>query len=300
VASEALKHTVNECPDLETIAAYLDRRLRRRERERVTAHLADCESCYFVFSEAAQTHLTWNWAPPSVWQRLVAWLSRPKVIWGSAAATLATAASLWLVAGTAILQRVPTMSPELQALVAAVGTDRTIEPRLTGGFAYGPVRAVVRGGETPAANVPPDVRIAAAQIEKGSIAHRTPQTLESLGIADLIVGETDRAVLVLEQGAELAPADAKILSDLSAAYLARATRQRQSDDLNKALALADRAIKADPKLAEARFNRAYALEHLSLMQEARDAWQEYLKIDNQSGWAGEARQHLGPLVHPKP
>jgi tetratricopeptide (TPR) repeat protein len=295
VAAEALKPTVNECPDLETLAAYLDGRLRGRERERVTGHLAGCESCYFVFSEAAQTHVTATPEHITAWERWRAWLSRPKVIWGSAAATLATAASLWLVIGTAILQRLPTMSPELQALVAAVGTDRTVEPRLTGGFAYGPLRGVVRGGESAAVRVPPDVRIAVAQIEKESIAHRSPQALQSLGIACLVIGETDRAVPLLEQAADLAPTDAKVLSDLSAAYLARAARERQREGLDKALALAERAIKADPKLAEAWFNRAYALEKLGLGDEGRRAWEEYLKIDDHSGWADEARRHVRAL-----
>ena len=42
------------CPDLETIAAYLDDRLAARDRGTVTEHLSSCESCYFVFSEAAE------------------------------------------------------------------------------------------------------------------------------------------------------------------------------------------------------------------------------------------------------
>src|SRR5262249_29513308 len=55
---------------------------------------------------------------------------------------------------------------------------------------------------------------------------------------------------------------------------------------------ADRAVKRDRRLAEAWFNRAYALERLSLVDQARQAWQDYLKIDNQSGWATEAREHI--------
>ena len=49
-----MKQLAGDCPDLETIAAYLDGRLTERERARVTAHLADCEDCYALFSESAR------------------------------------------------------------------------------------------------------------------------------------------------------------------------------------------------------------------------------------------------------
>ncbi len=52
----------------------------------------------------------------------------------------------------------------LTQLVAAVGTERTFDSRLTGGFAYAPVRGAVRGAND--VNLSPDVRIAIAEIEK--------------------------------------------------------------------------------------------------------------------------------------
>ena len=42
------------CPSLETIGAFVDGRLMERERETIADHVASCEACYFVFSEAAQ------------------------------------------------------------------------------------------------------------------------------------------------------------------------------------------------------------------------------------------------------
>lgn len=41
------------CPTDEDLAAYLDGMLPKPERARVTAHLADCESCYEIFAGAA-------------------------------------------------------------------------------------------------------------------------------------------------------------------------------------------------------------------------------------------------------
>ena len=71
--------------------------------------------------------------------------------------------------------------------------------------------------------------------------------------------------------------------------------RQHSQDFARALSVADRAVKAEPTLAEARFNRALALEHLSLAEQARVEWEEYLKVDSESGWSGEARNHVATL-----
>jgi tetratricopeptide (TPR) repeat protein len=195
---------------------------------------------------------------------------------------------------TGVAPWLTTQSPELSALVAAVGSDRTIEARLTGGFSYGPLRGPVRSAESPTAKISPDVQIAAAEIEKAELGKSTAGARHLLGLAYLTTGDIDHAVPTLEQAAEQT-ADAQILSDLAAAYLVRADRVGGQQDLTKALNAADRAIHANPHLLEALFNRAYALERLSLVPEARAAWQEYLKVDSTSGWAAEAQQHLRAL-----
>lgn len=45
------------CPPLEDIAAFLDGKLSGEERARIVAHLADCESCYALFADAARFQL---------------------------------------------------------------------------------------------------------------------------------------------------------------------------------------------------------------------------------------------------
>lgn len=45
---------MNACPPLEDIAAFIDGMLSPEERERVTAHLARCASCYEVFAGAVE------------------------------------------------------------------------------------------------------------------------------------------------------------------------------------------------------------------------------------------------------
>lgn len=285
-----MKRDLNGCPELEVIAAFLDRQLGDSDRAEVAGHLSTCETCYFVFSEAAQTKPT---ATP-VTSGATSWWQSKRVIWPAAAAGLAAAASLVLaVSGVLPLGRAS--APELTALVAAVGTDRTIEPRLTGGFVHAPLRGALRSSESAGMNLSPDVRIAAAEIEKVTIGQQSAGAQQARGIAALIVGDIDRAVRLLEEAAAQSPSNARVLNDLAVAYLVRGRRPNQSEDLSKALATVNRALSADRSVEEAWFNRAYALERLSMSKEARDAWQAYLTIDDRSGWADEARVHLRAL-----
>jgi tetratricopeptide (TPR) repeat protein len=287
----------DDCPDHETIAEYLDGRLTENDRRRMAEHFSRCETCYFVFSEAAQMRPA---ATLPTQRDAVVRISRrrpsPRLVWASAAGGLAVAASVALMVAQGVLPLVAPGVGELNVLVAAVGTDRTIEPRLTGGFAYGPLRGAIRSGNSTAANVSPDVQIAAAQIEKMAVGRRTTRILNALGIAHLIVGDVTRAVAVLEEAADQPEADARILNDLAAAYLVRAARDNQAQDVAKALTVTDRVIAADPALPEGWFNRASAFEQMFLFDEARRAWQEYLRLDSSTGWAEEARRHLERLA----
>jgi len=290
MAAEPLMRGPQDCPDLETIAAYLDGRNSAAERAGVAEHLATCESCYFVFTEAAASKVAMlvDTAAP-------AWWKNPRIVLPSAAAGLAMAATIVLAVNAGLLRWDGSDPPQLTALVAAMGDERVIAPRLTGGFAHAPLRGAIRGGEPVVRTLSPDLRIAAALIEKQASPLGSAEALHARGIAALVTGEIDRAIIVLDQAVTARPDDARMLSDLAAAYLARADRDFKPEDLNRALASVNRALNADRTLPEALFNRAYALERLSLSAEAGDAWRAYLTIDDRSGWADEARTHLRSL-----
>lgn len=265
------------CPSLETIGAFVDGRLMDREREVIADHLASCETCYFVFSEAARTRVT---APP---QTTVVPIPPRRVTWRIAAG---------LAAAAAVVLAVNVFGPfgsngdelALTQLVTAVGTARTFEPRLTGGFAYAPVRGPVRGAND--VELSPDTRIAIAEIEKEFSARPIA------GIAAMVAGDPDRAIAILEAAAKTDPTNAKILSDLSAAYLVKAERSKSKADASSALAAANRALEIERLMPEAMFNRALALQISGLNEDAKVAWQSFLTIDDRSGWADEARTHL--------
>ena len=292
MGAEPVMRDAGECPDLETLAAYLDGRVAEGDRARIAAHLTACESCYFVFAEAAQMDTAVAREPAPRW-----W-ARPRVLWPTAAAGLAAAAALVLAVSGSLTPSGRDVT-DLTALQASLATQRTVEPRLTGGFAYAPLRATLRSADAEA-DAPPEVRIAAALVEKETGTRQTPGALHARGLAWLVAGDVDRAVASLEEAAAARPDEAGILSDLAAAYLVRADRHPGSADAASALAAVNRALERQPGLPEASFNRAHALERLALIDQAEAAWTQYLTIDNRSGWADEARAHLRALGAERP
>ena len=287
MAAGPVKQDVDACPGLEAIAAFLDGRLDAHTREQMAGHLAACERCYFIFSGAAQVR-------PKRAGLTQAWWERRGALWLGSGLAAAAAVLLALVVPGVLLRRADERA--IETLVAALGDERVIEPRLTGGFAYAPLRGPIRSGRSAVSNLPPDVRIAAARIEKDNMDLRTPPALHARGAAALLSGNIDSAVAALEEAAAQPPPSARILNDLGVAYLVRAQRNASPQDSSNALATLNRALEVDRLLPEARFNRAYALERLALTAEAREAWQAFLTIDDRSGWADEARAHLRALA----
>jgi CHAT domain-containing protein len=287
VVEEATTRVTAGCPDPERLAACVDGRVDAATRAAIVEHLAACEDCYFIFSETVRARGGRSGGGTQRWMRAAA-------VW---AGGLAAAASL-LFAAYVGWSRVGSANgrPELVQLVAAVGARRTIEPRLTGGFAYAPLAAPVRGVD-PADTSPLDVRMAALTIEKAVSERRTPRNLGALGVAYLVTGKPADAVPALESATRDAPEVAELWSDLAAAYLARNAVEHRLDDVLKAVNAADRATRLAPALKEAWFNRALAIEQIGgVREEARKAWDAYLTIDGQSGWSTEARRHLATLA----
>jgi anti-sigma factor RsiW len=274
------------CPDAGHLAAYIDGRLDAPDRAVVEAHLVQCEDCRTVLADTI--HLQHEYPaddlPASRFGR------RPLAVGG---ALLVAAAALILMVVQA--PRDP-YAAELRDLVAAVGTSRPIEPRLTGGFAYGP-RTVTRG---TASSLSPELRIAAARVQERAGGSATADSLHADAVASILLSDAARAAERLERATALGSATAPLLSDLAAAYLVRAEATGQASDATLALAAADRALALDPDLPEALFNRALAMEAAGDDAAARQAWRDYLRRDPGSEWAVEARERLGRLDVERP
>jgi CHAT domain-containing protein/tetratricopeptide (TPR) repeat protein len=185
--------------------------------------------------------------------------------------------------------------------------ERPVEPRLTGGdFTYARCRTDWQAPDlvpdavcadrprelqlTAAGSAPIPVRGSAKPSGSADLAHRELLAVLRSGDPRFL----DRAVRDLEDDTGAAPREARFWNDLAAVYLVRAERRDDPRDLVRALRAAERAVREDGALVEARFNRALALERLFLT-EARQAWEEVWSAEPDSDWAREAQDHLAEL-----
>ena len=273
----------SQCPDDETLAAWVEGRLPDAERRRVLEHASSCEDCILMIDAANETfHAETEGVvvrPRGGWQR---WLL-------AAAAVLVIAVPLAFVA---VRSR---QGDPLQALVAvAPRSARPVEARLSGGFPWAPYRGPMRAND--AALDREQMKLAGAASEVLDRAERDPsdEALRAAALAMVLIDREELGIERLSAETKRAPRDATAWSDLAAAQYAAALDGRASL-YPEALAAADRALAIDARYPEALFNRALILERLGLHEQARAAWQRYLDRDPSSPWAAEAREHLTRL-----
>lgn len=288
--------STGEHPDPGLIAAHAERRLSGAESARMDEHLAGCSTCHEVFAETLRFALDEETeeALPGPLPTLIPFVRRPAFRW---VAVLAAAAGVFLVFQPLWRARSERPAAPLVAELAhAMGAKRFVEPRLTGGFQHGRL-IVLRAGDAPQGldAQSPAVLAAVARIRERTEGDTSPDGLGALAVTYLVSGDIAKAVKALESATAQAPKNARLLSDLAAAYLVRASRLDEPADIPKALDAAEKAIELEDASAEAWFNRALALESLHLVDSAKKAWEDFLKRDSTSGWADEARKHLEDL-----
>jgi CHAT domain-containing protein/tetratricopeptide (TPR) repeat protein len=130
----------------------------------------------------------------------------------------------------------------------------------------------------------------AARRRLARFASRPDASDGALALSYASLQEWDRAVDALEDAVDRKLGSADVFNDLSAMYLARAASEARTEDVPRALAFAERAIKANPSSREPWFNRALALEALHLRDAADQAWKDYLSRETEAPWAAEARR----------
>lgn len=244
-------------------------------------HLLECADCRDIVGDAVRS------APAIPWPRPVPRPLPVKVVVIGGGLLAAAAAALFIV-------RIPHDSdsyvPEMAALVQAVGTSRPIAPRLSGGFQYGSPPSPTRGAQAS-----PSLAIAGAAESLRRAAQRTtgPMADAATGVASLFLNDSSASVAALRRAAG-ASTDARIHSDLAAALAVHAELTGDKSELSEAVDAADSALRRQPDLHEALFNRALALEGLK-SPEAGAAWQQYLRHDSKSPWADEARRRAEGL-----
>jgi CHAT domain-containing protein len=187
----------------------------------------------------------------------------------------------------------------LSHLRAAYRGQRPTESRTTANFEYAPLSNT--RGESSAA----DAR--AKSRAEGFLLDATENTtnaeaLQALGLLYLAEKKYDEALKEFELALKLAPDNAKLYSDIGAAYLEKAKLAKiDKKDVEVPVLLdaskqnIDRALELDPNLLEALFNKALVLQKTPAEKEARAAWEKYLEKDSTSDWADEARRQIQQL-----
>jgi tetratricopeptide (TPR) repeat protein len=279
------------CLDPETVAALVDGRLSGDELAAAKAHLEACDDCAEFAAELTIAVDAAPAAPSAIPARVG---PGPNRRWTWIGPALAAAAVIvlvvrlqpgWFFGGA-------NGDPRLAALVAAAGTERSVEGRLTGGFPYGALRTPDRSGGRGE-----NYRLMAAAGELQQAADRdpTPDNLHAWGIAQLALGDLDAGLDTLEAAALQGGMTARLAADLGAARLAVATSSDRQDLLPRALETLEEATTLDPGLVEAWFTKAIVREQLRLPAQAAEAWRRYLELDPSSAWSDEARRRLEAL-----
>jgi hypothetical protein len=267
--SEQNREPRDPCLDAQLLAAFAEKKATRSEIGQVLAHLDGCGRC----RTALETALALR-EPRGIQRR-----------WLAVAAAVAIAVSAVPFARRAL---VSTPSEKLARLLPA--SSRAVEPRLSGGFAWAPYRGPMRSTDTDAeARRMKLVGVAGELVERAQ-SDRSAESQHAAGLGLILVEKPEEAVARLRAAAEQSPADPRAWSDLAAAEYMTALRLGRASLYPVALAHADRSLSIDPRLAEARFNRALILERLGLTAAAREAWAAYFAVDPASPWAAEARQ----------
>jgi CHAT domain-containing protein/tetratricopeptide (TPR) repeat protein len=288
----------HSCLEAEVLAAYVDHGLSLAERSRVDAHLASCPHCIAMLAGVVRTVEAVSEFVPAGDQAVEA---TPRFGRRAVAGMLTAAAAVLVVlAGPALLRPWLDGDTGLVSLAVSVEGERSVLGRLTGGFPHAPLGVPSAGGQGGRAAEADRIVLIAAKIRESFGERETPSRLHMLGVEQLLAGRYDDAAASLLAAAREQPNNARYLSDVAAVQLERARLGLRPDDLPRALAAADRARRLDPSLREAWFNRALAIDSLSLNQPAKQAWTEYLVRDSASPWASEARAHLAALSKPTP
>jgi CHAT domain-containing protein len=280
------------------LAAYVDHGLSLAERAGVDSHLASCPQCTALLAGLVRTVAD---IAPILPQAVETVEDTPLVSWRAMVGAFTSAAAVIAVLAVPYLMR-PWLERDaaLEDLAGSVGEQRSVLGRLTGGFPHAPLDRSSAGGQDDLAAGTDRVLLTAGRIRESVGEIATPSRLHALGVSQLLARRYDDAAQLLLAASREQPRNARYLSDVAAVQLERARRGLRPDDLPRALAAADRARRLDPSLREAWFNRALAISALSLTDQAKAAWTEYLRRDSASPWADEARKQLDELAKPTP
>jgi CHAT domain-containing protein/tetratricopeptide (TPR) repeat protein len=184
----------------------------------------------------------------------------------------------------------------LSRLREIYSNTRLLQARVTGGFSY--QNFVVTRGPGDSPGIDESQRVALlAEINQEVHANPKAANRHILGRLFMLQGDLEPAEQQFLLALKESQRDARLHSDLGALYYERSRKKGHEDRqlLEKAAEYTSNAVKFDPKISEAWFNRALCYEHMHLFLQAESDWKQFLTLDSNSGWAEEAREHLKKL-----
>lgn len=212
---------------------------------------------------------------------------------------LAIAASVLLVIGIGFIywstrRSQPNRDEGLIALQAAFREERPVEGRLSD-FNYVPLPNQ-RGGSGKVDYVQRD--LAGTLLLKSLRDNPTAAAHHAAAKYYVMLHEFEQADKEFAAALALDPQNAKIHNDFGAALLEEARGQASNENnhqlelYGRSLEQVQQALQLDNSLLEAHFNRALIFQAMRPSEQAKEAWQEYLRRDSNSPWADEARKNL--------
>jgi len=253
--------------------------------EDLLEHASRCENCAAMLRSSIEVFAAEETvphpAPPVAIDRARIRGGRPR-IW------LAAAAAVVLGAGLAILYQ---RSGRVDKLLAeAYSENRPFEFRLPDN-GYSPLKQQ-RGGGSPFSK---PHSLLEAEAEISGAAKHDARYWKRKGTTELLDGDAEAAVSSFNSARDQAPDDPDTLVGLAIAMAFRGDVQNRGSDYGAALDLLSNVVNRDPGNRRASFNRALVCERLQMVPEAIRQWNAYLKLDNSSRWAEEARRRLREL-----
>ncbi|HXH41696.1 MAG TPA: hypothetical protein VNN08_23935, partial [Thermoanaerobaculia bacterium] len=258
-----MMQSTSQCPDVETIAAWVEGRLSKAETAVLIEHASVCETCMPMIDAANETfHAEGGREGVALGAGRQRWL-------------LAAAASLAIVVTSLLVLRARRHDAMQELVEVAPRSERTVEARLSGGFPWAPYRGAMRADRPSTDTEQMKLIGAAAKALDRAKQDTSPDARRAAAEALVLIDRPEEGIARLTEETKHSPSEARAWSDLAAAQYAAALAGRTSL-LPEALASVNRALQIDPHLGEALFNRALVLERLGMRGEARVAWQRYL------------------------
>lgn len=272
---------MTHCPDPETLAAFVDRRLEAAERTKVLEHMATCAECRDTVVLA--TELLAEEAPP---------VARPvfggpmKKQWAALIAAAAVAAGVWVAMPAVMAWRDPMRNA---AKYASSLEQRSGDQRLSVDASYKEPTSTPRGGgDEPPSTHKKNWSTALLEAQERADENPTAGNLHALGVINLLDENRRDAVATLKKAvASTDHPSAALWNDLAAAYF-------PVGEYEHALEASERAWRIEQSPTAA-WNRALALERLGHDDKAVEAWQQYRALEKDERWRAEAQKRIDQL-----